>query len=75
MKIRMRTIYASPHGVCDAGQTIELPDAEAYSLVKAGNADPVNPKASAAKTDDAPETAMAAGPKETAAKPKAGAKG
>jgi len=37
----MRTTYASPTGNCKAGDTIDLPDAEAQKLLKAGYAEPV----------------------------------
>ncbi|MFA5423835.1 MAG: hypothetical protein WC374_08265 [Phycisphaerae bacterium] len=41
MIVRMRTTYASPTGNCKAGDTIDLPDAEAQKLLKAGYAEPV----------------------------------
>jgi len=40
-KIRMRSLYASPRGVCQPGQVIELPVDEAKALVDGGYAEDV----------------------------------
>lgn len=39
IEVKMRTVYASPTGHCDAGKTIKLPEVEARSIVAAGYAE------------------------------------
>jgi hypothetical protein len=42
MRVRMRTIYASPTITIDAGAEGELPDAEAKALIEGGYAERVS---------------------------------
>jgi len=50
MRVRVKTIYAGPHGSAGPGDEIDLPDEQAQALIDDGNAVSVTPK---------PETATA----------------
>lgn len=41
MQVRVLTTYAGPLGNAQAGQVLDLPEAEAVALIKAGSARPV----------------------------------
>lgn len=54
MKVRMKSNYAGPSGVCDMGGVIDLPDNEAHALVRLQHAEFVSPPPRAAvKTETA----------------------
>jgi hypothetical protein len=60
MKVRMKTIFASPVQRCDIGEVIDVPQAQAYDLIERGFAEQV---------EDHVERAVLAGGEETATAP------
>jgi hypothetical protein len=67
MKVRMHTTMAGPHGVAEAGSTVDVPVALARELVKGGHA--------TALGEFPPESAVRKGGNEKAVKPTAEVKG
>jgi hypothetical protein len=71
MKIRMQTLSASPAGVRQAGQIVDVPEAEAKELIAghyAVEVQPVREAAAAAPTPAATEETASVAAPETAAR-------
>lgn len=58
MRVTLKTIYASVRGTIAAGETAELPDAEAKDLIEAGYATETAALAGAIETTEAPKVKL-----------------